>query len=168
MIDWTEIDERAVLALNAANEVETSPLDAAGLRRLVEQAFHLGLADRGRLAFLIAFDQDADYQSPNFLWFRARYARFVYVDRIIVAGAARGQGLAGRLYRELFARAARAGHALVTCEVNVQPPNPASWAFHAARGFIEVGRGANADRTKVVSYLSRPLGTGDLALPGGA
>jgi predicted GNAT superfamily acetyltransferase len=156
----SDIDEGAVLALSAANEVETSPLDAAGLRQLCGWAFHVGLVDRGRAAFLIAFDQDAPYQSPNFLWFKARYPRFIYVDRIIVAATARGQGLAGRLYGELFDLAASAGHTLVTCEVNVQPPNPASWAFHAARGFTEVGRGASVDATKLVSYLVRPLGAG--------
>ena len=160
-----DIDERAVLALNAANEVETSALDAAGLRQLCEQAFHVGLVDRGRDAFLIAFDQDASYASPNFLWFKARYPRFVYVDRIIVAAAARGQGLAAGLYHELFERAVRAGHTLVTCEVNVQPPNPASWAFHAAWGFTEVGRGASGDPLKVVSYLTRPLGVTDSRSP---
>ena len=157
MIAATEIDEGAVLALNAASEVETSPLDAAGLRQLCAQAFHVGLIERGRAAFLIAFDQDAGYCSPNFLWFKARYPRFVYVDRIVVSAAVRGQSLATRLYRELFSLAQVAGHTLVTCEVNVQPPNPASWAFHAAQGFAEVGRGASADTAKVVSYLVRPL-----------
>jgi uncharacterized protein len=152
-----EIDEPAVLALNAANEVETSPLDAVRLRQLCDQAFHVGLADRGRAAFLMAFDQDATYSSPNFLWFRDRYPRFVYVDRIIVSAAARGQSLAKRLYGELYARAAGAGHTLLTCEVNLQPPNPASWAFHVRQGFTEVGRGESSVGLKVVSYLVRPL-----------
>jgi hypothetical protein len=38
----------------------------------------------------LAFDQHARYDSPNFLWFGARYPRFVYVDRIVVAASARG------------------------------------------------------------------------------
>ncbi len=162
MTVWTEIDVAAVLALNAANEVETSPLDADGLRQLCDQAFHVGLIDRGRAAFLIAFDQDAAYGSPNFRWFKDRYPRFIYVDRVVVSAAARGQHLATRLYRELFSLAADARHTLVTCEVNLQPPNPASWAFHAAQGFSEVGRRADADAPKIVSYLARPL-----AIPGG-
>jgi uncharacterized protein len=33
---------------------------------------------------MLAFDQDADYDSPNFLWFRERLARFVYADRVVV------------------------------------------------------------------------------------
>ena len=53
-------------------------------------------------AFLLAFDQDAAYDSPNFLWFRERYPRFVYVDRVVVAGGGAWAGLARRLYRDLF------------------------------------------------------------------
>jgi predicted GNAT superfamily acetyltransferase len=44
-----------------------------------------------------------------------------------------------RLYADLFDRAAEAGHDRIVCEVNRQPPNPASDAFHAALGFAEVG-----------------------------
>ena len=32
-------------------------------------------------AFLLAFDEGATYDSPNFQWFRRRYERFVYIDR---------------------------------------------------------------------------------------
>jgi predicted GNAT superfamily acetyltransferase len=150
-------DLEAVLALNAGNELETSPLDASGLQALLDQAFHVGLCDQGREAFLIAFDERASYSSPNYRWFRERYPRFVYVDRIIVSAKARGRGLARALYRELFEVAAAAGHSLVTCEVNVRPPNPASQAFHASLGFREVGRGGAADGSKIVSYLVRAL-----------
>jgi hypothetical protein len=123
-IGRTGIDVGAVLALNAANEVETSPLDAAGLRLLCEQAFHVGLVERGRAALLIAFDQDAGHASQNFLWFKARYCRFVYVARVIVAATARGRSMATGRYRELFSLATADGHTLVTCEVDVQPRNP--------------------------------------------
>ncbi len=108
-------------------------------------------------ALLIAFDQDADYDSVNFLWFRGRYARFVYVDRIITAAASRGRGHARRLYQALFVRAEAAGHRQVVCEVNDVPPNPASDRFHAALGFQTVG-GATLERgAKQVRYLRRGL-----------
>src|SRR5579859_1525544 len=121
----------ALLALNNAHARELSWLEPARLAHLVGQGFfarRIGHLD----AFLLAFDQDADYDSPNFRWFRERYQRFVYVDRIAVASSARGRGLARQLYRELFAEAARARHCSVVCEVNSQPPNPASDAFHDA------------------------------------
>ena len=125
-------------------------------QHLVEQAF---LARRiGDLdAFLLAFDQDARYDSPNFLWFCARYPRFVYVDRIVVASSARGRGCARRLYGDLFEHAAEAGHKRVVCEVNTGPPNPASDAFHAALGFVEVGTASVYDGSRTVRYLSHAL-----------
>ncbi len=151
-------DEAAVLALNNAHAVELSWLDAARLTRLLGQAFHarrIGNLD----AFLLAFDQAADYDSPNYLWFRERYARFVYVDRVVAAPAARGRGHARRLYADLFDRARQAGHDLVVCEVNADPPNPASDAFHAALDFTEVGSASIQGGSKTVRYLARNIRT---------
>jgi predicted GNAT superfamily acetyltransferase len=147
---------KTLLALNSAHARELSWLEPERLQHLVEQAF---LARRiGDLdAFLLAFDQDAQYDSPNFLWFCARYPRFVYVDRIVVASSARGRGCARRLYRDLFEYAVRAGHERVVCEVNISPPNPASDAFHAALGFVEVGTASVYDGSRTVRYLSHTL-----------
>jgi len=108
-------------------------------------------------ALLIAFDPDADYDSPNFLWFRERYPRFVYIDRIVVAPAHRGRGLARRLYDDLFEEARRRGHEQIVCKVNTEPPNPASNAFHARLGFVEVGRAVIPGGAKAVRYLRRGL-----------
>ncbi len=147
---------RALLALNNAHARELSWLEPARLEYLVDEAL---LARRiGELdAFLLVFDQDARYDSPNFLWFRARYPRFVYVDRIVVASTARGRGCARRLYDDLFEYAVRSGHDRVVCEVNQNPPNPASDAFHAALGFAEVGIASVYDGSRTVRYLSRDL-----------
>jgi predicted GNAT superfamily acetyltransferase len=146
----------ALLELNNAHAQELSWLEPERLEHLVAQAF---LARRtGDLdAFLLAFDQDADYDSPNFVWFRSRYPRFVYVDRIVVAASARGRGCARRLYDDLFEHAVRAGHERVVCEVNSSPPNPASDAFHAALRFIEVGAASVYEGSRTVRYLLRPL-----------
>jgi uncharacterized protein len=152
-----ELDESAVLALNEAHRTETSSLDATMLRALVAQAFHVGLRNRGRDAFLIALDQDALSGSPNFQWFKTRYRRFVYIDRVIVAPPKRGQGIARGLYQELFVAAQQSGQALVGCEVNLDPPNPASDAFHETLGFTEVGRAAIHGGEKFVRYLAKSL-----------
>lgn len=155
IIDVRAMPRGAVLALNNRHAVELSFLDASRLDRLIAASCYargVGAAE----AFLLAFDQDAAYDSPNFLWFRRRWARFVYVDRVVVAGRARGRGLARRLYADFLAWAAAAGHALVACEVNVDPPNPASDALHAALGFAAAGEAALADG-KAVRYLTRSL-----------
>jgi uncharacterized protein len=150
-------DAEALLALNAEHADETSVLTAAQLAALLAQAFHVGLRARGRDAFLIALDQDAISASPNFQWFKSRYKRFVYIDRVIVAPTKRGRGLGRKLYEELFAVAAHANHNLVGCEVNVEPPNPASDGFHEALGFSEVGRGTLPGGEKVVRYMMRDV-----------
>jgi predicted GNAT superfamily acetyltransferase len=152
-----------LLVLNNAHAQELSWLEPERLQHLVKQAF---LARRiGNLdAFMLALDQDAPYDSPNFLWFRARYPRFVYVDRVVVASSARARGYARRLYLDLFEQAVRAGHERVVCEVNSSPPNPESDAFHAALGFVEVGSASIHDGRKTVRYLSRELDTSTAAL----
>ncbi|WP_246672081.1 MULTISPECIES: GNAT family N-acetyltransferase [unclassified Mesorhizobium] len=149
-------DEAAILALNNEHAAELSWLEPERLSFLLSEAFYtrrIGALE----AFILCFDQDASYDSPNFLWFRGRYPRFVYVDRVVVAADARGRGHARRLYEDLFEQARRAGHAFVTCEVNADPPNPASDAFHAAIGFAEVGHAVIHGGKKSVRYWAKPV-----------
>jgi predicted GNAT superfamily acetyltransferase len=145
-----------LLALNNDHAQALSWLEPGRLQYLVGEAFlarRIGYLD----AFMLAFDESARYDSPNYLWFRDRYERFLYVDRIVVAATARGRGCARQLYRDLFEHAARAGHDRVCCEVNVSPPNPVSDAFHAALGFREVGTANVHHGARTVRYLSRAL-----------
>ncbi|GAM98919.1 acetyltransferase of GNAT family [alpha proteobacterium U9-1i] len=143
-----------VLALSAENELETSHLDEAALDALVRESVCARVADRD--AYLIAFAPGAAYASPNYLWFEARYQGFVYVDRIVVSAHARGQGVARALYEDLFAAARVFGAPRVVCEVNSDPPNPGSDAFHARMNFVEVGA-ARLENGKSVRYLSRDI-----------
>ena len=151
----TSEDEAAILALNNDNATELSWLTPLRLCTLIASAFHVRRVGAVE-AFMMAFDQDARYDSPKFQWFRNRYERFVYVDRVVVAASARGKGHGRRLYDDLFVHAARARHPLVTCEVNSRPPNPASDAFHAALGFSVVGEATLGD-DKAVRYYVRTL-----------
>jgi len=141
------------LPLNAAHETELSALTSERFAELIEAAFYAICAsdDSG---FLLCFDQHANYASPNFAWFKSRYARFVYIDRVVVAPHARGRGLARAFYARLIEQARVAGHEWIVCEVNSDPPNPASDAFHDALGFVNVGAATLADRGKSVNYLA--------------
>ncbi len=146
----------SLLALNNDHATETSALGAEAWHRLVEHAFHAVMVDDAS-GFLIALDQGVPYPNVNHGWFRARYDRFVYVDRVLVAPAARGGGLGRQLYENLFARAKEAGHHLVTCEINVEPPNQASDWLHEGLGFEEVGRATLPELNKVVRYMVKAL-----------
>ena len=146
----------ALMNLNNDNARETSYLESAKWQAMIERAFVAHCVDKTG-ALLIAFDQDADYDSANFLWFREHMDSFVYVDRIVVSGSHRGQGVARKLYENLFELARAAGHRAVVCEVNRVPPNLGSDAFHDTMGFIEVGRAQLDDGEKTVRYLKRDL-----------
>lgn len=148
-LDW-------VLALNTAFEVELSPLDAPALASLVGRSAHAFSVDPDA-AFLIAMDQSSNYDSPNFLWHRNRFDRFVYVDRIAVSADHRRKGIAQALYGALFEAARRDGQPRIVCEVNSDPPNPQSDAFHDALGFTAVGEEHLPDRGKTVRYLACAL-----------
>ena len=147
----------AFLAINTECEDQLWPATAAELRAMIGMAYRAVLTD-DRQAMLIAFDERAPYDSPNFHWFQARYPRFVYVDRIAVSAAARGRGVARNLYEALMDAARADGHSVLCAEVYAEPPNPQSDAFHDAMGFVEVGRAVVPDRGgKTVRYLARPL-----------
>ncbi len=101
-----------MLALSAQNEIETGHIDEAWLEAMSHEWFAASVVEPH--AYLLTFAPGARYASPNFLWFRERFRDFVYVDRIVVAASARGQGLARRLYEDLFA-AARVSGARIDC-----------------------------------------------------
>jgi uncharacterized protein len=150
-----ESDRDWALALNQAHVVETGPLDPAGLDRLLAGAC-ASLVAPPDLGFLIGLGPDTPVTGENIGWFKARGGAFAYVDRVIVAPQARGQGIARALYASFFAVSAQAGAGEVVCEYNLDPPNPASLAFHAALGFKPVGE-ALLTNGKTVRYMARSL-----------
>jgi len=149
----TAADHPAVLALNLEAEALMSPMDAARLAMLDGQsAYHRVACDGDAVvAFLIALDQSADYDSPNYQWYRQRYPRFLYIDRIAVAASHRARKLGGLLYDDLFAFARQRGFDTVAAEFYIEPFNEASSRFHARHGFVEVGTQWVAQGSKRVS-----------------
>ena len=114
------------------------------------------------VGFVLVVPPGATYGSPNYRFFEQRAQRdrtggFRYVDRVAVAPDARGCGVGRRLYEAVADHARAAGAAEVTCEVNLVPPNPDSQAFHAALGFVEVGRQWTHGGTTLVQLLARPV-----------
>jgi predicted GNAT superfamily acetyltransferase len=151
--DSTEDDFAAVLELNLESERYLSPLSLARLQALHARAWHRRVVclDGAVQGFLLAFREGVDYDSPNYQWFAARYAQFLYIDRIVISPAARGRGLGVRVYEDLFSRARAHGLARVTCEFDTDPPNEASRRFHQRLGFREVGSQRVAGGKKAVS-----------------
>ena len=150
-LDW-------VLALNNAAGPTILPLDRSHLDALVAQAAYVRAAEvDGCIAgFLIALREDADYASPNFLWFRQHYEQFLYIDRIVIARPYRGLGL-GRVFYADVTSFAEVRVPLLTCEVFLEPRDDASVLFHGTYGFQEVGQQVMPDVERRVSLLAKPL-----------
>lgn len=151
--DATAADFDRIVELNDAVVRDTSAMDSDRLQQLHILAFEhrVALADDRVVGFLLSMRDGAKYANDNFGWFAERYPQFVYIDRIVVDKAFAGQGIGRRLYEDLFAQSRAKGIGIVACEYNLEPPNPASNAFHQRFGFAEVGRQYVADGTKLVS-----------------
>lgn len=147
-----------ILSLNAACMPAVSDMSAQDLADISGWAHRVLVAEQGgrRLGFLILIRPGSAYPSDNYAWFEARFPRHLYVDRIAVSGEARGLGVGRALYDEAVRIAEANGDERVTCEVNEQPPNPESMAFHAKLGFRHL-HSRTSRHGKVVAMLERPV-----------
>jgi uncharacterized protein len=151
--DTVEADFERILELNDAEVRQTSPMDRERLILLHRLAsFHrVAIVDGVVAGFLLCMREGAAYDSDNYRWFAERYQRFVYVDRIVVAADFGGRGIGRSLYADLFTCSRLLDVRRICCEYNIEPPNPASRAFHDKFGFSEVGTQWLADGNKQVS-----------------
>lgn len=149
----TTADLDRVVVINEANVPDVGPADRDHLRFLVEEselALVAELADTVEdisvvAGFCLVLGPDSTYQSVNYRWFMDRYDDAFYLDRVAFDATYQGMGLGTQLYAGVDRRIAerRADGAAIdrlTLEVNVEPPNHQSLAFHSRRGFVEVGR----------------------------
>lgn len=152
----TDADVDAVLRLNHESVWALSALDADKLATYRTAASHALVCevDGAVAGFTIAFAPGAAYHSINYRWHADRFPDFIYLDRIAVDPAFRRRGVAGGLY-DVVEAAARE-HGRMVCEVYSDPPNVGSLAFHAARGYREVGHLLQADGQECV-MLEKPL-----------
>lgn len=108
--------------------------------------------------FCFVLGPRADYASPNYAWFTERYDEFVYLDRVAISPTFQRRGIGRVMYAEVE-RLTAEHHPTTTdflLEVNLEPRNDTSLAFHAQLDFVEVGRRTGADG-KVVSMMAKSL-----------
>lgn len=151
-------DLDAVLELNesvvpAVNSVTIEKMHWFSKRA---EYFRVATVEDRLAAFLIGLRPGTDYESLNYRWFCDRYDDFAYVDRIAVGGHARRYGLASALYED-FRSSVPSSVGVMTCEVNIRPPNPASMRFHERQGFSQVASLASEDGSKAVALMAKKL-----------
>jgi predicted GNAT superfamily acetyltransferase len=150
-----DVNDGAYPAVPITPAAELAELIAMSTVRIVVEA------DAVPVGFVLGMPPGLDYTSENYVFFSARASElgrdFVYVDRIVLAPSLQGRGLGPQLYAAVFDEARRVGAPEVLCEVNVEPPNPGSLAFHTRLGFVEVGRQETHGGENVVALLAAPV-----------
>jgi predicted GNAT superfamily acetyltransferase len=150
-------DLSELLSLNESSVAVLSELNEPRLHYILALAHRSLVVEReGKVVgFAIAIAPGTKYDSRNYAWFGEHFEQFLYLDRIAVAETARREGLGAQLYDAMEQSAEPFGR--MVCDVNVEPPNEASLAFHSGRGYREVGRLAHGSE-KTVALLSKELG----------
>lgn len=148
----TLADTAAIVAMNADVVAVTSPMDAARFAHLFAICEYCIIAEDGDVpvGFVLAMRDGAAYENGNYDWFLKRLGRFVYIDRIVISEAGRGQGVGGLLYEYVAKVAKESGALVMAAEMDLEPPNIGSLQFHKKIGFNELGSRA-LDSGKVVS-----------------
>jgi len=163
----TESDVPFVLDLNARNVARLSPLDAGRLAQLRGWADRTDvvLLDGQPAGFVVTVGPGTDYDSANYRWFVDRFGdSFYYLDRIVVDDRFRRSGIGRAVYDELERHATP--YSRMALEVDVEPPNEASLAFHRDRGYQPVGRLAGGGKAAALMVLE--LADGPTDTPTGA
>lgn len=152
-------DIEQVLDLNAAALPAVATLDRPELVRLMALSpEHLAIESNADsvIGYALIFTSDADYDGEEFHRLRQRLAApFLYIDQIVIDESARGKGLGRAVYDRLAQRAQQGGMNFLACEVNTQPANPASLAFHRRLGFADLAPMATRDGREVVLLARR-------------
>ena len=133
-------DHAAVLELNHRNVELLAPMDEQRLAQLMtwaDRADVIQAQTEAVAGFVFTFAPGTAYDSENYRWFGEHWGDgFYYLDRIVLADSHRRLGLGRQVYDELEQVAAAYGRMVL--EVNVEPANEPSLAFHYARGYVDV------------------------------
>ena len=156
--DVTAADLDDVLGLNEACVPHVNSLDIEAMRWFAEVApFFRQVRKDGRIAgFLIGLGPGLDYASPNYRFFSDRYEKFGYVDRVAVAPESRRLGVGSLLY-ENYAESLLGVAPVMTCEVNLEPPNRSSMTYHEKHGFVCVATQQTEGGLKKVALMEKWL-----------
>ncbi|MDP3892057.1 GNAT family N-acetyltransferase [Nocardioides sp.] len=152
----TPADHSFVLELNERNVELLAPMDESRLLQLIgwTDRADLVVVDDSPAGFVLTFAAGTAYDSENYRWFTERFGGdFYYLDRIVLDERFRRMGLGAFVYDALEERAA--SYSRMVLEVNSEPPNLPSLAFHERRGYVAVGELGDAKRVRLMSLELR-------------
>ncbi len=152
-------DLEQVLGLNNEAGKSIVPISAERLAQLEQVARYFRVAEvDGQLAgFLVGLTREADYDSPNFSWFKGHCADegFLYIDRVVVSSRFRRHGIGRVLYCDVLSFA-EVRFPVLSCEVFIEPRDDVSLIFFGTNDFTEVGQQVLPNQRQV-SLMTKPL-----------
>ena len=156
--DVMESDLDEILSLNEEVVPAVNSIPIEEMCWFAEHAayFRVVTADDRLASFLIGMRPGTSYKSLNYRWFCEHYEDFAYIDRIAVASHARRQGLATKMYDD-FKDSVSDSVEVMTCEVNLQPPNESSMRFHERYGFSQIASQMTEGGRKEVALMVKML-----------
>ena len=128
---------KSIFHLNEVNKPALGQIaDLNHLKKLFKSSlFCMCTFNKGLLtSFTLVMDENSDYQSPNYLFFKSKFSRFLYVDRIAVADEFQRIGIGSSCYNYIY-DLAKKEKLPFCCEVNTVPLNQQSLNFHKKNGF---------------------------------
>jgi len=150
-------DIESVLKLNnesipAVNELLISELE--DILSMSQKSWVVDV-EKNIVAALITLGPGVQYQSNNYTWLETQFDNYCYVDRIMVDIHAKRNGFGKQLYAALETYAKEIGVEVLLCEVNIEPPNPQSLAFHTDLGWDPFHDREHAQGKKVRYFKKR-------------
>jgi len=152
-------DFAAIFEINQEAVPEVFALDAREFSRLLELCEYARVAeiDDEIAGYLFVLGKGLEYDGEEYHWFCQNLSEeFLYIDQVAIAGRWRGTGCGTKLYADLEQYALRNRKNALACEINYQPFNAGSMAFHRKAGFEELIR-LEARGMKVSLQIKRGL-----------
>lgn len=132
-------DAHDIIVANNAEIPAVSELDVATAQHLIEVADTALVAEveDAFAGFVFALPHGIDdFTADNYRWFEEHLDDYLYVERIVVADGNQGRGIGRAFYQHLLDTTTRRH---LVSEVNTNPRNDASLAFHDRFGFEAIG-----------------------------
>ena len=146
-------DIELLYELNQQNVPELGYLDnVSHLKKLIDSSSSIIILQDDNLiiGFCLLFREGCSYKSPNYFYFKNKYNKFIYIDRVVVKSSMIGKGGGRLIYNEVFKRAKKESLP-ICCEVNIKPLNKGSMLFHEKLDFIKIDE--KSYETKKVAFL---------------
>ena len=153
-------DFQAVVRINVQGLPGVAALEESELARLMTMPNHHLVVESANsliVGYALAFDRGAPYDGEEFQAFKQKLAEpFIYIDQVATLREVRRTGIGATIYEAIENKAKLSDALLLCCEVNINPLNPESMAFHQNRGFRQLESMATEDG-RVVALLIKEV-----------